>query len=276
MPDYSRILEEFIRKPGVLPESLLLELIDDVKGILRSESQLLVVEEDDVFFVGDTHGDVESTVNALRSDAKVKVFLGDYVDRGPYQIENIELLLLAKASTPDRVFLLRGNHETREMNMEYGFYSTVAMTYGYATYRDFEELFSYLSLAAVVNGEIFAVHGGIAKGLTKPAQVLSIPRGQLNDVAFQMLWNDPSEDVDDFAPSIRGWGVYVFGRGPVERFLQESGLKLIVRAHEPFPEGYRWFFDGKLLSIFSCRFYPIEKPVGARMRRKGVEVESLL
>jgi len=276
VPDYSRILEEFIQKPVVLPESLLLELIDDVKGILRSESQLLVVEEDDVLFVGDTHGDVESTINALRSDAKVKVFLGDYVDRGPYQIENIELLLLAKASAPDRVFLLRGNHETREMNLEYGFYSTVAMTYGYATYSDFEELFSYLSLAAVVNGEIFAVHGGIAKGLTKPAQVLSIPRGQLNDIAFQMLWNDPSEDVDDFAPSIRGWGVYVFGRGPVERFLQESGLMLIVRAHEPFPEGYRWFFDGKLLSIFSCRFYPIEKPVGARIRGKRVEVESLL
>lgn len=279
MPDYAKVLQDFLREPKPLGESFLLELIDDARNVLRSEEQLLEIGGDDVLIVGDTHGDIAVTSSALRSDAKIKLFLGDYVDRGPYQIENIELLLLAKVSSPDRVFLLRGNHESEEMNMEYGFYSQVESTYGRAIYGEFRNLYTFLSLAAVVNQRIFAVHGGIAKGLKSLSQVKSIPKGQefLDDIAFQMLWNDPSEDVEEFAPSFRGWGIYLYGWKPVEEFLRGNNLELIVRAHEPFPEGFKWFFNGKLLSIFSCSFYPIERPVAARIRReKKVEIIPLL
>ena len=46
------------------------------------------------------------------------VFNGDFVDRGPQQVEVAALLFSLKVCFPDRVFLLRGNHEFRAMNMD--------------------------------------------------------------------------------------------------------------------------------------------------------------
>ncbi|MDK2463683.1 MAG: serine/threonine protein phosphatase, partial [Candidatus Korarchaeota archaeon] len=74
-------------------------------------------------------------------------------------------------------------------------------------------------------------------------------------VAMQLLWNDPDESIEDFAPSVRGPGVFRFGRRAFRDFMDNSRLRLLVRAHEFFPEGVRTFFGGRLLSVFSCRFY---------------------
>jgi len=49
------------------------------------------------------------------------VFLGDFVDRGPYSLEVVSLLCSLKVLYPTRVFLIRGNHEDRTMNSQYGF-----------------------------------------------------------------------------------------------------------------------------------------------------------
>ncbi|MGB9709021.1 MAG: metallophosphoesterase [Infirmifilum sp.] len=275
----SKSFEDFLKELRPLRRDSLIELLDDVTTILKSEEQLIKIEAPRILFVGDTHGDVESSIKALKSDASVKVFLGDYVDRGKFQIENIELLLLAKREYPDKVFLLRGNHESREMNEVYGFLREMLNYYDYEVYELMLKVFSNMSVAATVNNEIFAVHGGIAKGLYSANQIENLPKSEHNiddEIIFQMLWNDPSEEVEDFAPSPRGWGIYLYGRKPVESFLEESGLKFIVRAHEPFPEGYKIFFDGKLISIFSCRFYPIENPRALLVENKKREIQDLV
>ena len=49
------------------------------------------------------------------------LFLGDYVDRGLYGVEVMAYLMAIKLENPDTVFLLRGNHETREMTTFYNF-----------------------------------------------------------------------------------------------------------------------------------------------------------
>ncbi|MFX0135301.1 MAG: hypothetical protein ACFFDN_16775, partial [Candidatus Hodarchaeota archaeon] len=72
---------------------------------------------------------------------------------------------------------------------------------------------------------------------------------------YQIMWNDPKLGLKGFSDSFRGPGIKFFGIEVFENFMEVNNLKYLIRAHECFPEGYRWFFDKKLLSIFSSANY---------------------
>jgi len=109
----------------MIPErSVMASLISRAYEIFAEEPQLVELELCKYLIVGDTHGDLDTSLSAIRYAERNNlslIFLGDYVDRGPRQLENIITLLEHKLSWGRGLIMLRGNHESRMMNRWYGF-----------------------------------------------------------------------------------------------------------------------------------------------------------
>jgi diadenosine tetraphosphatase ApaH/serine/threonine PP2A family protein phosphatase len=214
--------------------------------------------------VGDTHGDIDTVLKIERQffhdpdddQQGMLLFLGDYVDRNEHDIENINHLLELSLMNPTSVILLRGNHEEYFVNVQYGFHENLKMQGLEDFYAKYEAIFKQLPLACHVQElNVFCCHGmtpvpsipiDTINGLTRIAKM-----EDFDPITEQLLWNDPlANDGDASMPSPRGAGYHVGKRDLVE-FLITNDIKLVIRSHQAFPEGYRFFFDRKVLSIFS-------------------------
>ncbi len=229
--------------------------IDDVKGFLDGKK---LVEKDWTHFyvVGDTHGYLKSAKKPAEraiSDRAPIIYTGDYVDRGEKQLETLAYLLSLKRERPDKVVLLRGNHETRDINRGYGFYKEVTSKFSRALFDKIVTLYKDLPVAAVIDERFFLAHGGISKDVTHYEEIYDL---QYSSKSYQeFFWNDPSEKIDYFEPNFKRGGYYLYGNKAVEEFLKTNHLEMIIRAHEVQEKGYNYYFDKKLLSLFSVPNY---------------------
>lgn len=185
------------------------------------------------------------------------LFLGDYVDRGKQSLETISLLLAYKIKYPKNFFLLRGNHECASINRIYGFYDECKRRYDTRIWKLFTDCFNCLPICALVDDKIFCMHGGISPDLHSLDQIRAIARptdvpdeGLLCDI----LWSDPDPDVKGWGENDRGVSV-TFGKEILEEFLEKHDLDLICRAHQVVEDGYEFFANRRLVTVFSAPNY---------------------
>jgi serine/threonine-protein phosphatase PP1 catalytic subunit len=179
------------------------------------------------------------------------------VDRGQFGIECFILLACYKVKYPDRIFLLRGNHESGPISRIYGFYDEVKRRFSIKLWKQFIEVFNVLPLAAVIEDKIFCVHAGLSPDLQNPHAINRIQRptevpeeGLLCD----LLWSDPEHGITGYAENDRGVS-YTFGADVVANFLENNDLDLIVRAHQVVEDGYEFFAQRQMVTVFSAPHY---------------------
>jgi len=102
--------------------------------------------------------------------------IGDFVDRGKQSIETMCLLLAYKLRYPDKIYLLRGNHECRELNKLYGFYDECKRRYNISMWRSFLTMFNNLPVSALIDERILCMHGGLSPKLSKLEDIADLKK----------------------------------------------------------------------------------------------------
>uniref|UniRef100_A0AC35UDD6 Serine/threonine-protein phosphatase n=1 Tax=Rhabditophanes sp. KR3021 TaxID=114890 RepID=A0AC35UDD6_9BILA len=211
---------------------------------------------------GDIHGQYQDFHQLLDITGRVPeikaLFVGDYVDRGPQSVEVICYLMALKIRYPDRVYLLRGNHESPSVCRIYGFYASCTTTYGVGLWWDFQTLFNRLPMSALINKRVLCMHGGLSPELTNLDMVRATTRPvEAPDSGFltDLLWSDPTNRGLAWYFSQRGISC-AFGSGVVEAASKLLGFQLVIRAHQVVQDGYEIMVGSKsLITVFSAPNY---------------------
>uniref|UniRef100_A0A3B3ZZB0 Serine/threonine-protein phosphatase with EF-hands n=1 Tax=Periophthalmus magnuspinnatus TaxID=409849 RepID=A0A3B3ZZB0_9GOBI len=170
--DTNALLNAF-KEQQTLHAKYLLQLLCETKKLLRQMPNIVHLSTSytkDITICGDLHGRLDDLLlifykNGLPSAETPYVFNGDFVDRGKKSIEVVVLLFAYFLLYPDYMHLNRGNHEDHIMNLRYGFTKEVMQkykTHGREILQLFQDVFSLLPLATVIDGKILIVHGGIS------------------------------------------------------------------------------------------------------------------
>ncbi|KAI4250974.1 MAG: hypothetical protein LQ352_005144 [Teloschistes flavicans] len=243
-----------------LAENDVQRLCDRAREVLQEESNVQPVKCP-VTVCGDIHGQFHDLMELFRIGGPNPdtnyLFMGDYVDRGYYSVETVTLLVALKIRYPQRITILRGNHESRQITQVYGFYDECLRKYGNANvWKFFTDLFDYLPLTALIDNQIFCLHGGLSPSIDTLDNIRALDR--IQEVPHEgpmcdLLWSDP-DDRCGWGISPRGAG-YTFGQDISEAFNHNNGLTLVARAHQLVMEGYNWSQDRNVVTIFSAPNY---------------------
>ncbi len=267
-------LHNLINNPSIISNldfDLISKILNRVKSIFENEHLLLELtlneKDKEIYVIGDIHGNLETLMKLIETIDEKKpsfvIFLGDIVDRGPKQLECLLLVLSLKILYPKKYFILKGNHETLEMNQYYGFFQEFNQKFNkQIKFDEILMIYNILPICAVINSVIVCLHGGIPQDIEflkklkdKKTRDFKTFSNSIAQGIFQIMWNDPKSEIRGFIESFRGSGVKFFGEDVFNEFMEANNLKHLIRAHEWFSEGFKWFFKRRLLSIFSSANY---------------------
>jgi len=282
---YKKILKDEYDISGHVIKLLIKDLISE-----QNEKIITFQKQNKKFYlIGDLHQDLFSlnkileTVDFINNYSNIHlVFLGDYIDRGDDKIHLINKLIILKFLFPDNITLLRGNHELYKK--ENGEYHTIManpddsyhfeiltainnnpdeykhlISQGYdkeliILYAKFFDSLPVLSLFDFPEIRILGVHGGLPRFRKLEAKNVEELLNQKDDIGisqyWNMLWSDPYDDNEKFyklTSAIR----FKFSKSQFIEFCKKYNIDMIIRSHEAFKEGFKTFYDERLISIFS-------------------------
>ncbi|KAF9666485.1 hypothetical protein SADUNF_Sadunf16G0234100 [Salix dunnii] len=198
------------------------------------------------------------------------------------------ITLYQQVRYPDRITLIRGNHESRQITqvrslMSIGFQPPFVIDYDLSFFTvmtdlsldgclpsngchgltvlifryDWKKVFKLPFSDALIENKIFSVHGGLSPAISTLDQIRTIDRKQEvpHDGAMcDLLWSDPEDAVDGWGLSPRGAG-FLFGDSVVTSFNHSNNIDYICRAHQLVMEGYKWLFRNQLVTVWSAPNY---------------------
>lgn len=270
----------------------IIKLCSDIESTFKREARCIKISSP-VYVLGDTHGNFRDMMiyerilwrKAPNCVPASYLFLGDFVDRGEYGLECILYLFSCKLLSPEKFWLLRGNHELRSIQAVFTFQreclDKFGKNLGSTIWDAINRVFDVMPICAVIDESIFCAHGGIPTSLTKIDDLQAIPTPlpepeSQSPAAWEILWNDPvsGNEYDEYAdmlrlqsgstsfnglqgflPNTKRGTAYYFNEEAVNKFLQANGLTHIIRAHEVIPAGYRFHMGGKVITVFSSSHY---------------------
>jgi hypothetical protein len=244
----------------------------------------------DVFFVGDSHGSIEDSFliidffyKLMQKDPKLKIiFVGDYVDRNPWDLENLTLVVAFAFLCPNNVVLLRGNHEDRTINTHYGFIDNLLRAFwdaGESLYEEIIKFFTHLPLIHISNmvdlnnniaARILSTHGGIPIdpfNFLQPVMINELESKlvcekerseEMDHLSVSLLWSDPDEMIQGIINDGDS-GRMRFGYPVFDSFMRANGLHIHVRGHQKWNDGFKTFFNSQMYSLFSTSKYDNKK-----------------
>jgi len=248
------------RKTTVLCEAEIRDLCLETSDVFLRQNCVLELDTP-LKVCGDIHGQYLDLLRVFQGNGYPPkanyLFLGDYVDRGANSIETMSLLLAYKLKYPENFFLLRGNHECASISRIYGFFDECKRKYNTKLWKTFVDTFNCLPFVAIINEKIFCCHGGLSPELQSINQIRHLQRP--TDIPDQglicdLVWSDPDAAINGWGENERGVS-YTFGVDVINKFLKKHNLDLICRAHQVVTDGYEFFGQRQLVTIFTAPNY---------------------
>lgn len=266
--------------------TLLLSLYNDLDVLLKHESKCQKVYSP-VYVIGDIHGNLEDLLTLelclwkqIPCVGANYLFLGDYVDRGQWGLECTIYIMAFKILCPNKVTMLRGNHEVRNLQAHYTYKKECVMKYGEQMGLKVWELtnrvYDKLPVCALIDDSIYCAHGGIPHSSQDTDELIKIQRElpepeKESTAAWEILWSDPChmqqfweavevcENSDScyegYIRNNKRGTAYLFNEVGAGNFLKRNGLSHIIRAHEVPRNIFQFHFGDKCITIFSCSHY---------------------
>jgi len=251
-------------------------------GILTILDHLVKVEPlGEALVIGDLHGDIHSLLHILQTSKFMErldsskdatlILLGDYGDRGAYSVEVYYTILKLKLAFPEKIVLLRGNHEGPQdlivcpHDLPFQFQARFKSDWQ-NIYDTIRELFAYLHNAVLVEERYLLLHGGLSPEMTAIKDLALAHRMHPEHRLLEdLLWSDPNELIQNVRNSPRGAGK-LFGKNVTEKILETLKVKILIRGHEKCDKGFKFNHDNKVLTIFSTRRFPYFNEHGAYLQ----------